>query len=209
MRWAIVPRVNARIPPSFSCFTLSPPPEALPADVRATRYWIDDVVPVRGAALSGFAPGATLWRLERTGRLPLVDAPLVGATQHLVYTDAETRGELTRISSPESGPLAVLIPIRKSAEWWALAQDERQAYFRSTAARAGHVALGERHAGHIYRRLYHARYLPGSEWDFLTYFEFPLERAASFRDLLAALRDPRQNPEWAFVDRELEVWLTR
>lgn len=205
---AIVPRVSSRTPPSFSCFTLAPPPGALDAATKVTRYQVDDVVPVRGSAMPGLARGMPLWRLERSGQLPLADALWVGATQHLVYTDAEKRRELTRISALESGPVAVLIPIRKSAEWWALAQDERQAYF-AKGSRPGHVAIGERHAAHIYRRLYHARYLPGSEWDFLTYFEFPVEHTASFRELLAALRDTRENPEWAFVDRELEVWMTR
>ena len=27
--------------------------------------------------------------------------------------------------------------------------------------------------------------------------------------MLTQLRDPRQNPEWTFVDREYEIWMTK
>jgi hypothetical protein len=101
-----------------------------------------------------------------------------------------------------------MIPIRKSAAWWALGQDERQAHF-TPGRRPGHTALGRGFAGRIYRRLYHARYLPGSSWDFLTYFEFPEAESGTFRELLALLRDPEQNPEWSYVEREHELWLRK
>src|SRR5436189_125261 len=78
-------------------------------------------------------------------------------------------------------------------------------FFPPAADRPGHVELGARHARTIFRRLYQARYQPGSEWDFLTYFEFSEADAGAFRALLAALRDPALNPEWAFVERETEI----
>src|SRR5262249_36160711 len=102
-----------------------------------------------------------------------------------------------------------IVAITKSDAWWRLAHDERQAYFRKRAAADGHTAIGEKYAAKIARRLYHARYLPGSEWDFITYFEFTEEHAPTFRKLLAALRDPKKNPEWGFVEREVEVFLRR
>jgi hypothetical protein len=144
--------------------------------------------------------------VEQPAAPALADAPFIGSTQHLLYTDSATRGELTQVSRGSSGPVAVLIPICKSAAWWSLAQEERQAHF-TRGGRPGHTALGRPFAARIYRRLYHARYLPGSSWDFLTYFEFPESERQSFRELLAALRDPEQNPEWAFVERELEIWM--
>jgi hypothetical protein len=171
-------------------------------------YQVQSVVPISGAPLAGIEPGQRWSRLERTGGLLWPDAPFVGSTQHLVYTSAATRAELTQISRAPSGPVAVLIPIRKSAAWWALAQDERQAHFTS-GQRPGHTALGRSFAARIYRRLYHARYLPGSAWDFLTYFEFPEAETAAFRELLALLRDPELNPEWAYVEREQELWLQK
>ena len=29
------------------------------------------------------------------------------------------------------------------------------------------------------------------------------------RKVLEQLRDPKQNPEWNFVDREYEIWMTK
>ena len=198
-----------RTPPSFTSFTQHPPSQGLGQEGgRATRYSVERVIPVRGPGLPGVEAGQPLWRVEMAGRLPIPDAPFLGTSTHLVYTDSNTRTELTGISAAESGPVAVLIPIRKSAEWWALAQDQRQAYFEP-GARSGHIAIGRVHAARIYRRLYHGRYLPNSEWDFLTYFEFGTLDRSVFADLLSMLRDPKHNPEWAFVDRELEIWMTR
>jgi hypothetical protein len=166
------------------------------------------VLPIRGAPAAGLEPGQAWSRVEQPGTPALRAAPFIGSTQHLVYTDAATRGELSQSSRASTGPIAVLIPICKSAAWWALAQDERQAYF-SRGRHPGHTSLGRPFAARIYRRLYHARYLPGSSWDFLTYFEFPETERQAFQQLLAILRDPEQNPEWAFVERELEIWMRK
>lgn len=201
--------VVSRTAPAFTSFTQNADALARAArDARVTGYELEHVEAVRGPLAGDIEVGRRLWRLEAAGRLPAADAPFIGATMHLLYTDAATRGELARISSPESGPVAVLIPIRKSAEWWALAREERQALLMEGAPH-GHLAIGQRYATRIYRRLYHARYLPGSEWDFLTYFEFPADTTSAFRELLAALRDVERNPEWAYVDREVELWMTR
>lgn len=196
-------------PPSFTCFvpTHFRPIPAEPGLLRQD-YRVQTVTPVAGAPIAGVEPGQRWSRLERNGAPLWQDAPFVGSTQHLVYTDAATRTELTQLSRGPSGPVAVLIPIRKSAAWWALAQDERQAHFKP-GRHPGHTALGRGFAARIYRRLYHARYLPGSAWDFLTYFEFPEAERDTFRELLALLRDPLQNPEWAFVEREQEIWLEK
>ncbi|HEX7668160.1 MAG TPA: chlorite dismutase family protein [Polyangiaceae bacterium] len=177
-----------------------------PAGRRVTRYVVDRVNPLRGSALEGVVPRAGLIRIESEERPAAPDAPLTGVTTHLVYTSAAARRELTVSPAPESGPTAVLIPITKSPAWWALAQDERQAHFER---RAGHLAVGMPYTDRIFRRLYHARHLPGSTWDFLTYFEFPRDRTEEFETLLAALRDPQKNPEWTFVERETEVWMTK
>jgi hypothetical protein len=204
-----LPRVVPRTPPAFTCFT--PRAEALdPAasDVRVTAYGVDRLKAVRGALPPGVEPGQQLWRLEAVGRLPAPDAPFIAATTHVVYTDSVTRSDLARLSAPESGPTAVLIPIRKTTEWWALASEQRRAYVMDGAPH-GHLAIGRSYAARIYRRLYQARYLPGSEWDFLTYFEFPAHETQTFCELLAELRDTGQNPEWGFVDREVEIWMTR
>ena len=163
---------------------------------------------VRGPSVPGVEPGQVWSRVEQLGAPALPEAPFIGSTQHLVYTDAATRGELSQLSRTSTGPLAVLIPICKSAAWWALAQEERQAYF-TRGRHPGHTALGRPFAERIYRRLYHARYLPSSSWDFLTYFEFPESERPVFQELLAVLRAPELNPEWAFVERESEIWMRK
>jgi hypothetical protein len=201
--------VVSRTPPAFTSFTQDArAPGLVASDARVTGYELDRIEAVRGPLPAGIEVGRRLWRVEAAGRLPVPDAPFIAATTHVVYTDSATRSELGRISSGESGPVAVLIPIRKTAEWWALAREQRQALVMDGAPH-GHLAIGRRYAASIYRRLYQARYLPGSEWDFLTYFEFPVHEAGTFRELLGELRDTGRNPEWAFVDREVELWMTR
>ena len=201
--------MSSRPAVSFTCFAraLEPLPAA-GGGVLRTDYEVEAVQPVRGDGVASVEPGQVWARLERPAALAVPDAPFIGATQHLVYTDAASRGELTQLSRGPSGPIAVLIPICKSAAWWALAQEERQAHF-THGRQPGHTALGRPFAARIYRRLYHARYLPGSSWDFLTYFEFPESERPAFLELLGILRDPEQNPEWAFVERELEIWLRK
>jgi hypothetical protein len=198
--------MSNRVSPTFTCFVpLSGPAQPiLPSTARLDLYAIERVEPVVGANLPTLSAHPRLARIETPNRLWEWGAPFVGLTQHLVYTAAEERRELVRVSAGESGPLAVLIPIGKSPEWWALAQDERRECLR-TGTR-GHFEIGLEFANVIYRRLYHARALPGSEWDFLTYFEFPPEQTSVFQSLLRRLRNVELNPEWRFVDRELEIW---
>lgn len=63
---------------------------------------------------------------------------------------------------------AALIPIKKSAAWWDLAQDDRRAIFEETSQ---HTAIGMEYLPAIARRLHHSRDL-GEPFDFLTWFEF-------------------------------------
>lgn len=201
--------MDARVSPAFTSFSPVLPPAARAlSNAKLTSYRVERVEVVRGAPVAGIEPGQSLWRIEAPGQLVPPEAPFNGVTAHVLYTDDETRAELARVSSPESGPVAVLIPIAKTSQWWELAQDARHAYLCGASAE-GHVAIGRRYASRIYRRLYHARYLPGSVWDFLTYFEFSRDDAPVFQELLAALRDPVQNPEWEFVERELEIWMAK
>lgn len=97
---------------------------------------------------------------------------------------------------------AVLIPITKSETWWELAQDERRAVVE---ARSGHVTPGLRYLPAIARRLYHGREI-GSEFDFLTWFEFEPRHESAFDELTAILR---ASEEWRYVEREVEVRLSR
>ncbi|NJL98921.1 MAG: chlorite dismutase family protein [Synechococcaceae cyanobacterium SM2_3_2] len=97
---------------------------------------------------------------------------------------------------------AVLIPIKKSAAWWELAQDERRAIFEEASH---HTAVGMNYLPGVARRLLHCRDI-GEPFDFLTWFEFAPEHTQSFATLLEQMR---QSPEWDYVEREVEVWLDR
>jgi hypothetical protein len=99
---------------------------------------------------------------------------------------------------------AALIPIRKNPDWWALTQDERREVFE---AQSRHIAIGMQYLPAIARRLHHCRDLGSDEpFDFLTWFEYTPADAAAFEDLVGRLRE---SPEWRFVEREVDLRLSR
>jgi hypothetical protein len=99
---------------------------------------------------------------------------------------------------------AALIPIRKSAAWWALTQDERRQVFE---AQSRHIAIGLDYLPAIARRLHHCRDLsPDEPFDFLTWFEYTPADAGAFEELVGRLRE---SPEWGFVEREVDLRLSR
>jgi hypothetical protein len=143
----------------------------------------------------------------------LADAPagagwcLRGAVSNERYV---TRPEREALAQRQEGlgrgasVRAVLIPIRKSAAWWALAQDERRKIIEEDSQ---HIAIGMEYLPAVARRLHHCRDLPTAEpFDFLTWFEFAAGDEASFDSLLERLRATR---EWAYVERECELRLAR
>lgn len=97
---------------------------------------------------------------------------------------------------------AALIPIRKSARWWALAQDERREIYEE---RSGHTTIGAEYLPQIARRLHHCRDL-GEPFDFLTWFEFAPEHEDAFDHMLSRMR---ASEEWQYVDREVDIRLSR
>lgn len=97
---------------------------------------------------------------------------------------------------------AALIPIKKSAAWWAMTQDERRAIFEE---RSAHIALGLQYLPAIARRLHHCRDL-GEAFDFLTWFDYRVEDEERFDELLARLRETE---EWRYVEREVDVRVER
>jgi hypothetical protein len=122
---------------------------------------------------------------------------LAGVAGHARYAERAEKARLDAVSPPLSRPeatLAALIPIRKSAAWWALPQDERRAILEE---RSHHIADSMPFVPRIARRLYHARDL-GQPFDFLTWFEFAPEHARAFDELVAML-----------VEREVDIRLSR
>ena len=171
--------------------------DAGPWEVVSQRGVVGDALPTvaRLRMVAGESPA------EGTGWL------LRGITSHDRYV---TRDEKTRLmaGSPELGrpeaSIATLIPIRKSAAWWALTQDERRSIFEETSA---HIRIGLDYLPAIARRLHHCRDLGDTEpFDFLTWFEFAPADAVAFDELLRRLRNTE---EWRFVEREVELRLRR
>ena len=178
-------------------------------------------------ALFTFAGGSIgLWRIPSTiavrgDRLPSAHALTVidgdasaasevawslrGITSNQRYTTrAEHDGLAARpadLGRPEASH-AALIPIRKTAAWWLLTQDERRTIFEE---RTQHIATSLPYTPAIARRLHHSRDL-GEPFDFLTWFEFAPADAPAFDEFVARLR---ASEEWRYVDREVEVRLTR
>ncbi|MEI6136033.1 MAG: chlorite dismutase family protein [Chloroflexota bacterium] len=169
----------------------------------ASGAWrIDGVTPVIGESLPD---AARLSILE--GLVSSHDATwaLRGVTGTQRYT---TRAEQTALAERQSpigraeATQAALIPIRKNDAWWALTQDERRAIFED---RSAHIARSMPYLPAIARRLHHGRDL-GEPFDFLTWFEFAPTDAAAFEELLGQLR---ATEEWRYVDREVDVRVTR
>src|SRR5262249_7421222 len=181
-----------------------------------TAYRVDQIVAVRGEPGVAIKPGSTLVRVETAARLPATaESPkllLKGVPQHLEYMSKAQRDKLSsRPEFPPSGDtVAVVIPIRKSDAWWALAHDERAVHFEQTEGKKGHTAVGAPYVDRIHRKLYHTRYaVETRDHDFITYFEFERKHTDDFKRLLAGLRDTEQNPEWKYVDHEYEIWMTK
>ena len=130
---------------------------------------------------------------------------LRGFTSNLRYATAAEIAHLKAVQPELDRPQAVsgvLIPIRKSAAWWDLAQDERRRIFEETSR---HTAIGLEYLPAVARKLHHSRDL-GEPFDFLTWFEFAPQHEAAFDDLLARLR---ATEEWKYVEREVDIRLVR
>lgn len=108
---------------------------------------------------------------------------------------------------------AIIVPIRKTAEWWLKSALERHAYFYPHVDQAsgcpvrGHAMTAEAGIPALFRRVYHNPdgYERPGEFDFVTYFECDDESLPLFDGVLASLRDLDQNPEWQFVE-EGPIW---
>lgn len=166
------------------------------------------------------------WRIERSDpvvgeglapaeRLAVVEGPqmtsasmswsLNGFTSNERYVERRERAALTTVQQPLGRPVATcaaLIPIRKSEAWWELTQDERRSILEKSSH---HIAVGLEYLPAVARRLHHSRDL-GEPFDFLTWFEYAPTDAAAFEELVGRLR---ATEEWSFVDREVDIRLTR
>jgi hypothetical protein len=145
---------------------------------------------------------------------------LEGAMRNPRYSSAEMVSYANRGAPPRrSGRLsrnAIIMPIRKTADWWQKSTLERHSYFyphldhASASPVKGHAQAAEQGIQSLFRRVYHNPdgYERPSEFDFVTYFECDDEALPVFERVMTSLRDLHQNPEWRFVE-EGPVWRGR
>lgn len=167
------------------------------------EWRVEGITPVRGAGLKD-VPAVHM--VEGPWPFGLGGIWMVrGVVSYGRYT---TRAELDALQAVQEGLgrpeslMAALIPLTKNAAWWELAVDERRAIL---ADRSRHIAAGMRYLPAIARRLAHG-HDQGEEFDFLTWFEFAPADAPAFDELLGLLRETE---EWGYVEREVEVRLSR
>jgi hypothetical protein len=104
-------------------------------------------------------------------------------------------------------PNAFLIPMSKTAEWWAKDWIERHTYFLpryddvGRMVSEGHALASAAGIACLMRRTYKypTEPAPPGAYDFVTYFECADADVPTFHAVCAALRDVTRNPEWKFV----------
>ena len=116
--------------------------------------------------------------------------------------------------SGDKHPLAAVTPMNKTAAWWNMDFLHRESFFlprydeNENMVVKGHALASAAGVPNINRRLVHAPGGYGLEgcYDFVGYFEFAEADAPVFRQVMAALRDTKQNPEWKYVMEGPEWW---
>ncbi len=145
---------------------------------------------------------------------------LEGAARNPRYSSAEmvsyaNRGVLPRRSGRTSRN-AIILPVRKTAEWWQKGTLDRHSYFyphvdhTSASPVRGHALAAEQGISTLFRRVYHNPdgYERPNEFDFVTYFECDDEALPVFEQVMVSLRDLHKNPEWRYVE-EGPMWRGR
>jgi len=84
---------------------------------------------------------------------------------------------------PGSKPYAIVVPVRKDAEWWLMPQESRNAMMKE------HTEATVAYLKTVKRKLYHASGL--DDLDFITYFE--TARLDDFHNLIIALERVKEN----------------
>jgi hypothetical protein len=113
-------------------------------------------------------------------------------------------------------PTMFLMPLTKTAAWWKKDWWERHTFFLPRYDESGQM-ISQGHAlaaaagiSCLMRRTYWnaTEPAPAGEYDFINYFECADQDIPTFQRVCAALRDTKENPEWAFV-REGPTWQGR
>jgi hypothetical protein len=171
------------------------------------RYRLEAVNVIRGQRPLRPQCGEWVVRQETNGpRPPPTSArALVGTAEPLASSDLEAQTQMGQRWSGSRWRVALLVPFSLSPSFWRLPREERPPVPLRWGGKATDSPLVRR----TLRTFCRARALPDTEWDFLAHFEMQPHDVAPIREALADLRDPRRNPVWAYVDRAVELWMTR
>ncbi len=183
---------------------MAPPVRAEFCAGSSGLWRIDRVTSVVGEGLR-YADRLDVAECEHRSPAPSTVWCVKGVTSNIRYTKRQEADTLTGVQEGlgrSQATRAALIPIRKNEVWWSLAQDERRSIFEEQSR---HIGIGLDYLPAIARRLYHCRDL-GEPFDFLTWFEFAPENCDAFEALVVRLRS---TTEWRFVDREVDIRLSR
>ncbi len=119
------------------------------------------------------------------GRYLKAAGVLIGMSKKANYVPGfpdQMKADLKAPSDPGSKPYAIVIPIRKSAEWWALDQNKRAALMQE------HTAAALPYHKTVKRKLYHSSGL--DDVDFITYFE--TSTLEDFHSLILSLEQVKE-----------------
>ena len=119
------------------------------------------------------------------GRQTQVAGIMHGLTKKANYVPGfpdDMKTDLKAASDPGPKPYAIVIPIRKSADWWALDQDTRAAMMKE------HTEVALPYHKTVKRKLYHSTGL--DDVDFITYFE--TSKLEDFHSLILALEKVKE-----------------
>jgi chlorite dismutase len=174
---------------------------------QSGAWRVTQFAPVKGAALAQTPALSSVYSASIA--LPILPSTnswrLAGVASHVRYAERAEKEQLAAVQAGLGRPeatCAALIPIKKSAAWWDLTQEERRKIFED---KSHHIANSLKYLPAIARQLYHCRDL-GEPFDFLTWFEFEPAHAGMFDELVGMLR---ATEEWSYVEREVDIRVER
>jgi hypothetical protein len=176
------------------------------------RYHLQAVVRVSGLVPPGLMAGSHVVRREAEGsRAPSsADLHLHGTLQPRRSTQGREEVALTAAWSNKPGRVALLLTFAHFPAFWALPKEQRAGTFLRLPDTGVEPDL--KRPDTLMKRIVHRLYRatsPGSDWDYLAYFEMLPTDVAHVRDRLGQLRDKRDNKLWTHVKRETELWMVK
>ncbi|MGZ9189817.1 MAG: chlorite dismutase family protein [Nitrospira sp.] len=153
--------------------------------LRGLSDHADFMFRVHAHALSDTQQFLTSLLGTRFGRHLVATSYLHGLTKKAAYVPGFPDQMKKELQSPSDVPTksyAIVIPIRKDADWWALGQDTRLALMQE------HTQAALPYLNVVKRKLYHSSGL--DDFDFITYFE--TEKLEEFHGLIRALEQVKE-----------------